>query len=129
MTIPVVLADDHRVFRESIRDLLHETDDIRVVGMAENGLQAVEIVRLMTPAVVIMDVAMPHLNGIHATRRIVGELPGIKVIALSVHTDKRLIARMLQAGASEFVVKDLAFEQLAVAIRAAAADDGDPDTD
>ncbi|MHC4446703.1 MAG: response regulator [Planctomycetota bacterium] len=123
MTIAVVLADDHKVFRDNIRDLLHETDDIRVVGMAEDGNQAVEIVRALTPAVVIMDVAMPHLNGIDATRRIVAELPNVKVIALSVYADKRLIARMLDAGASEYVLKDFAFEQLAGAVRAAAAND------
>lgn len=119
MTIAVVVADDHKVFRDSIRDLLHATDDIRVVGMAEDGNQAVRIVRATTPAVVTMDVTMPHLNGIEATRRIVGELPHVKVIGLSIHEDKGLIARMLDAGAWKYLLKDFALEQLASAIRAA----------
>ena len=85
--------------------------------------QALELAHAMTPDLVVKDVEMPGMNGIEATRRIVSELPNIKVIALSIHADKRLVAQVLQAGASEYVLKDCAFELLAGAIRAAAANE------
>jgi DNA-binding NarL/FixJ family response regulator len=121
MKIRIVIADDNEPLRDSLRDLFGATDDIEVVAMAVDGYQALEMTRAMKPDLVVMDIEMPRLNGIQATRRIVGELPAVKVIALSVHADRRLVALMLDAGASEYVLKDLAFEHLAGTIRAAVA--------
>ena len=121
MKIRIVVADDNESLRDSLRDLFGTTDDIEVVAMAADGYQALDLTRAMKPDLVVMDIGMPRLNGIQATRRIVDELPEIKVIALSVHTDKRLVALMLDAGASEYVLKDLAFEHLAGTIRTTVA--------
>ncbi len=120
MKIRVVVADDHKLMRDTLRDLLGGTEDIEVVAMAEDGHQAVELTRAMKPDLVVMDLEMPCLNGIEATRQIVSEFPGVKVVALSIHADRPLVMRMLAAGASEYLLKDVAFEQLARAIRAAA---------
>ena len=121
MKIRIVVADDNETLRDSLRDLFDSMDDIEVVAMAVDGYQALNLTRATKPDLVVMDIAMPRLNGIQATRRIVAELPEVKVIALSVHADKRLVAQMLDAGASEYVIKDFAFEQLAGTIRAAVA--------
>ena len=121
MNIRIVVADDCESLRESLRDLFGTMDDIEVVAMAADGHQALALTRAMKPHLVVMDIGMPGMNGIEATRRIVAELPGIKVIALSVHADQRMIALMLDAGASEYVVKDFAFEKLAGTIRASVA--------
>jgi two-component system response regulator NreC len=121
MKIRIVVADDNESLRDSLRDLFRTTDDIEVVAMAVDGYQALEVTRAMKPDLVVMDIEMPRLNGIQATRRIAAELPEVKVIALSVHADKRLVALMLAAGASEYVLKDFAFEHLAGTIRAAVA--------
>ena len=91
--------------------------------MAEDGYQAVELTRAMKPDLVVMDIGMPRLNGIEATRRIVSEFPDVKVIALSIHAGKRMVAEMLEAGASEYVLKDFAFEQLPGVVRAVARKD------
>jgi DNA-binding NarL/FixJ family response regulator len=123
MKIRIVVADDNEPLRDSLRDLFGTTDDIEVVATAEDGHEAIELTRAMRPDLVVMDVEMPRMNGIEATRQIVSELPNVKVIALSIHADKQLVAQMLQAGASEYVLKDFAFEQLAGAIRGAAAED------
>jgi DNA-binding NarL/FixJ family response regulator len=123
MKIRIVVADDNESLRDSLRDLFGTTDDIEVVATAEDGHEAIELTRAMRPDLVVMDVEMPRMNGIEATRQIVSELPNVKVIALSIHADKQLVAQMLQAGASEYVLKDFAFEQLAGAIRGAAAED------
>jgi DNA-binding NarL/FixJ family response regulator len=123
MKIRIVVADDNEPLRDSLRDLFGTTDDIEVVATAEDGHEAIELTRAMRPDLVVMDVEMPRMNGIEATRQIVSELPNVKVIALSIHADKQLVAQMLQAGASEYVLKDFAFEQLAGAIRGAAAEE------
>ena len=117
MKIRIVVADDNESLRDSLRDLFGTTDDIEVVAMAADGHEALELTRAVKPDLVVMDIGMPRLNGIQATRRIVDELPEVKVIALSIHADKRLVALMLDAGASEYVLKDLAFERLAGTIR------------
>jgi two-component system, NarL family, response regulator NreC len=97
--------------------MLDKEHDIKVVGEAEDGRMTQRLARELVPDVIIMDVAMPDLNGIEATRQIVGELPGIKIIALSMHNDRRFVLNMLKAGASGYMLKDCAFKDLAKAIR------------
>jgi DNA-binding NarL/FixJ family response regulator len=121
MSIRVILADDHKILRQGLRSLLEDEFDIEVVGEADNGRTAVRLARELSPHIIVMDIAMPDLNGIGATRRIRGELSGIKVIALSMHSDQQFVTRMLKAGASGYLLKDCAFEELVRAVRIVAA--------
>lgn len=121
MTIRVVLADDHQIVCEGLAALLGRKPDLQVVGQVHSGPEAVSIVRELQPDVVVMDLTMPGLNGIEATRRIGQGAPSTKVLCLSVHVDKRLVCAMLDAGASGYVFKDCAFEELVIAIRTVAA--------
>jgi DNA-binding NarL/FixJ family response regulator len=121
MSIKVLLADDHRVFREGLRALLEKSADIRVVGEAENGRAAVRLTRDLAPDVIVMDVSMPELNGIEATRQISSRLPSTKVVALSMHADRRFVTEMLKAGARGYLLKDCTCEELVTAIRTTAA--------
>ena len=123
MCIRVLLADDHRIMREGLRSLLEQQPDIEVIAEAENGRTAVQLVRELSPDVVIMDIAMPDLNGIGAAHQIIAEGCGVKVVALSMHSDRRFVARMFRAGASGYLLKDCAFEELARAVRTVAADE------
>ncbi len=118
MTMKIILADDHRIIREGLRALLDKEPDMEVVAEAEDGRTTVRLSREFTPDVVIMDITMPGLNGIEATRQIVSELPDIKVIALSMHSDKKFVKEMLSAGASGYLLKDSAFEELINALHA-----------
>lgn len=120
MVIRLVVADDHKLVRQGLRSLLEKEADILVVAEAENGRQALERARDASPDVVIMDVSMPDLNGIEATRQIVAEVPGVKVIGLSMHSEPQVVAEMIKAGVSGFVLKDCAFGELASAVRRAA---------
>jgi DNA-binding NarL/FixJ family response regulator len=117
MSIKVLIADDHQIMREGLRALLEKEFDIQVLGEAVDGRMILRMAREMEPDVIIMDVAMPDLNGIEATRQIVGELPGVKIIALSMHDDRRFVLNMLKAGAAGYMLKDCAFKDLAKAIR------------
>lgn len=123
MKIRIVVADDHPTLRDSLRDLFCRIDDIEVLAMAEDGYQAIELTRALKPDLVVMDIGMPRLNGIDATRRIVSEFPDVKVIALSIHAGQGMVTEMLEAGASEYVLKDFAFERLPGAVRAVAGKD------
>lgn len=114
--IKAFLVDDHRIFREGVRNLLEQQADMTVVGEAEDGRTAVELIHKFTPTIVIMDVTMPNLNGIDATRRILGEKKEIKVLALSMHAHRRLVREMLEAGASGYLLKECAFGELVRAI-------------
>jgi len=114
--IEIVLVDDHRLFREGVRNLLEQQADMTVVGEAENGRAATDLVQTISPAVVVMDVTMPDLNGIHATRQILRAKPDIKVLALSMHAHRPLVRAMLEAGASGYLLKDCAFDELTQAI-------------
>lgn len=117
----ILLADDHKLMREGLRMLLEELGGITVVGEAGNGISAVRMARDLEPDLVLMDIAMPDLNGIEATRRIMIESPGVKVIALSMHADKRFVRHMFAAGAAGYVLKGSAFEEVAAAIKKVAA--------
>ena len=121
MNIKVLIADDHQIVREGLRSMLEKEAGIKVVGEAENGRTTLRLARELTPDVIIMDVAMPDLNGIEATRQIVTEFPKIKVIALSMHDDRRFILNMIKAGAKGYLLKDSAFKDLAKAIRMVSA--------
>jgi len=118
MSVRVLLADDHGIIRQGLRSLLEGEADVEVVGEAEDGRAALQLVRELVPDIVVMDIAMPNLNGVEATRQIVGEFPETRVIALSVHSRRRFVADMLRAGASGYVLKECLFEELLRAIRA-----------
>jgi DNA-binding NarL/FixJ family response regulator len=121
MSIRILLADDHKIIREGLRSLLEKQPGMEVVGEVENGRDAVKLARELLPDVMIMDYAMPDLNGVEATREIVAIAPGVKVVALSMHSDRRFVVAMLKAGASGYLLKDCAFEELAHALRAVRA--------
>lgn len=112
----VVLADDHEMSRRALRELLDNELWIEVVGEAADGREAVRQAREFEPDVVLMDVAMPGLNGLEATRIIADQLPRVRVIAVSMHDDRRFVEAMLGAGAADYVLKDDAYRELAVAI-------------
>jgi DNA-binding NarL/FixJ family response regulator len=117
MVIKIVLADDHQIVRQGLRTLLEAEPDMEIVAEADNGRTVLRLVQELKPQVVIMDISMPDLNGIEATRQIVAESPGVKVIALSMHSDSLFVLNMLKAGASGYLLKDCALEELTKAIR------------
>jgi len=116
MSTKILLADDHKITREGLRSLLEKQSDMEVVAEAKEGHEAVRLVREMHPDIAIMDVTMPDLNGIEATQKIVSECPNVKVIALSMHSDTLFVTEMLKSGASGYLLKDCAFEELTRAI-------------
>ncbi|MDX2434457.1 MAG: response regulator transcription factor, partial [Desulfobacterales bacterium] len=116
MSIRVLIADDHKIMLAGLRSLLEKQTDFEVVGEADNGRKAVQMAQEKTPDVVVMDVSMPDLNGIEATKQIIESLPDTRVIALSMHSDKRFVMGMLRAGASGYLLKDCASQELANAI-------------
>lgn len=118
MPIRLLLADDHKLMREGLRALLSGESDIEVIGEASNGREIVKMVEDSSPDIVLMDISMPQLNGIDATRQI-EDLPGnTRVIALSMHADRLFVQGVLKAGAAGYILKDSAFEELAQAVRA-----------
>ena len=117
MKYRIFVADDHRIVRDGLRSLIENEDDLEFTGTAENGRKTLQMARKLKPDVIIMDIAMPDLNGIDATSQITSEFPEVKVIALSMHSEKQLIDRMLRAGASGYLLKESAFEELIKAIR------------
>jgi DNA-binding NarL/FixJ family response regulator len=118
MMIKILLADDHKITRDGLKALLENQKNMTVVGEAENGRLAVRLAGELKPDVVVMDINMPELNGIEATRQIVAELPGTKIIALSMYSDKRYVVGMLKAGVSGYLLKNCAFDELVAAISA-----------
>ena len=119
--ISVLLADDHAVVRQGLRILISQADGMEVVGEAENGRQAVGLARTHRPSVVLMDIAMPLLNGVEATRQIVRELKNTKVLMLSSYGDDNSLNQTIAAGASGFLVKQTAADEMLQAIREVAA--------
>jgi len=117
MRTKILLADDHQIMREGLIALLEREPGLEVVGEAADGRTAVRLARELNPQVVVMDVTMPDLNGIDATREILAEKRQIKVIALSMHADRRFVKGMLQAGASAYLLKHSASQELIKAIQ------------
>src|SRR5438876_12127716 len=118
----VLLADDHEMVRAGLRALLQSQPNVEVIAEAENGRTAVRLASELMPDVVIMDINMPDLNGIGATRQIRAGGAGPKVIGLSGHSDRRFTREMLKAGASAYVLKESAFSELANALASVVAD-------
>jgi DNA-binding NarL/FixJ family response regulator len=122
--IRIVLADDHSVVRQGFRRILEAQSDMEIVGEASNGREALEQAALLTPDVVVMDVAMPELNGIEATRRMKEATPHSRVLALSMHKDSVYVREILRAGARGYLLKDAVDEDLIAAVRAVSRGEG-----
>jgi len=117
MSIRILLADDHKIVRDGLRNLLEKQPDMIVVGEAENGIEAISKAQKLEPHVVIMDVSMGDMNGMEATCEIHRALPEAKIIALSMHSDKRYVTGMLKVGACAYLLKHCAFSELVRAIQ------------
>jgi len=115
--ISVLLADDHSLMREGLRSLFAGRADMTIVADAANGRTALALALKHKPDIIIMDVSMPDMNGIEATKQILAQLPTAKIIALSIHSDYRFVAGMYKAGAQGYVLKDNVFEQLLDAVK------------
>jgi DNA-binding NarL/FixJ family response regulator len=118
MTIRILIADDHQVVRDGLKALLDDPPRYRVIGTACNGREAAVLARKLNPDVVIIDIAMPELNGVDATKRMLADMPDLRIVALSMHSDRRYISGMLQAGALGYVRKESAFEEITAAVDA-----------
>jgi len=121
MSIKILLADDHKIVSDCLKPLINKQSDMMVVGEAENGRMVVALAQKLNPNVVIMDISMPDLNGIEATRQIIAKCPGVRIITLSMNSDRRYVTGMLSAGASGYLTKSCSFEELIRAVRAVAA--------
>ena len=122
--IRILLADDHAVVRQGFKMILAEQPDMEISGEAANGREAVELAEKIKPDVVVMDVAMPELNGIEATRRLAASAPHIRVLALSMHKDSVYVREILRAGARGYLLKDSPAQDLLAAVRAVAGGEG-----
>jgi len=120
MTIRILLVDDHAVVRSGLRMLLENEQDIEIVGEAENATGAMEAAIILKPNVILMDIGLPDMSGIEATREIKKKVAGVSIVALTIHEDEEYFFKMLEAGASGYVPKRAAPEELITAIRAAA---------
>jgi two-component system, NarL family, response regulator NreC len=117
-TIRIILADDHQIVRQGLRILLEAEPDMEIIAEADNGRKVLKLAQELIPDVIIMDLSMPELNGIEATRQILSGSPEVKVIALSMHSDSLFVLNMIKSGASGYLLKDCALEELVKAIRA-----------
>ncbi|HBA85148.1 MAG TPA: DNA-binding response regulator [Verrucomicrobia bacterium] len=118
MPIRLIIADDHQLMRDGLKALLAADSNVQVVGEASSGSETVEQAEKLAPHVIVMDVAMPDLNGIEATRKIKRLNPNAKILGLSAHADYRFVIEMLKAGASGYLLKHTAYEELSRAIDA-----------
>ena len=118
MNINILIADNHGILRQGIASLIEQQGDMKVVGQAENGIQALELSRQLRPNLIIMAVTMPILNGMEATRQIKKEMPEIKVLALSAHAKREFVLGMIKAGVSGYMVKECVLDDLVRAIEA-----------
>ncbi|MCK5254596.1 MAG: response regulator transcription factor [Deltaproteobacteria bacterium] len=116
--IKVVIADDHTILRQGIKALLDNQEGIEVVGEAKDGREAIKTIEELLPDVILMDIAMPGLNGLEATRRIKKKFPKVKVVVLTMHANEEYIFQILNAGADGYLVKETAFQDLISAINA-----------
>lgn len=116
MTFKVLLADDHEIMRNGLRSLLEKMPDIEVVAEASNGRKTIELTKKLNPDIVILDISMPELNGVEAARQIKKIDSAIKIVILSVHSDKRYVKEMLKIGVDGYLLKDNAFQDLIDAI-------------
>jgi DNA-binding NarL/FixJ family response regulator len=123
MSIKILLADDHEIVRYGLRCVIEEQPDMEVVGDAVNGRTAINLTHQLKPDVVIMDISMPDMNGIEATRRIRKEIPDTKVIVLSMHHKRQFVIDMLKSGVSGYILKTKVHDDLIRAIKAAVADE------
>ena len=121
MSIRILLADDHKLLREGFRSLISEQSDMTVVAEAEDGRTAVQLAAKLSPDVVIMDISMPGMNGIEAARQILTADPGVKIMALSMHLDRRMVMEMFKSGASGYLLKECAFEDVIRAVQVVAS--------
>jgi two-component system, NarL family, response regulator NreC len=119
--IRVLVADDHTIVRQGLVGLLRASEDIEVVGEAATGAEAVDRAAALLPDVVVLDISMPHLNGLEAARRLRKSTPGARVLVLTMHGDDEYVLRMVRAGVSGYIVKDGAATELVAAIRALSA--------
>jgi DNA-binding NarL/FixJ family response regulator len=117
MSIKIILADDHAMLRHGLSKAFQNEKDMEIVAQAKDGRTTVELARELSPNIIIMDIGMPDLNGIEATRQIAKECPKVKIIALSMHSSKNFIIEMFKAGASGYLLKDCEFDELVNAIR------------
>ncbi len=116
MNIKIIVVDEHKIVREGLSSLINKQPNMKTIGEATDGREAIEIVNKLLPDLVLMDVTMPNLNGIEATRKIKTKKPNIEIIALSLHSDRRYVLGMIDAGASGYLLKECAFEELVRAI-------------
>ena len=123
MSLRVLIADDHTIVREGLRSLLEKEPDLVVVAEAGSGSAALQLAREHHPDVILMDISMPDMNGIDATRMIRAEQSDARILALSMETDRRFVVEVLKAGATGYLLKDCAFAELATAVRAVARDE------
>ncbi len=121
MSIRVLLADDHDLFLEGLKELILKAPGIELAGQARDGLEALERTALMEPDIVLMDMTMPRLNGIQTTRQIAEKFPGVRVLVLSMHSDRELIVESLKAGARGYILKECTSDELYTAVRAVMA--------
>ncbi len=116
MITNIIIADDHKLVREGLKNLIEKNLQMKVVGEASDGHAAVQLAQQLKPHLIIMDISMPGLGGIEATRKILTTLPETKIIALSMHDDEQFVLESLKAGASGYLLKDCAFDELLHAI-------------
>ena len=117
----ILIVDDHGIVREGLKSLIAQHSDMDVIGEAKDGNMAIQLTKDLSPDVVIMDVSMPNLNGMEATKYIIREKPDVKVIILSMHTDNNIVKESLKAGASGYVLKSYLFDELLNALKAVEA--------
>jgi two-component system response regulator NreC len=122
--IRILLADDHAVVRQGFKMILGAQTDMEIIGEAGNGRDAVELAESLRPDIIVMDVAMPELNGIEATRRLAASLPHTRIVALSMHKDSVYVREILRAGARGYLLKDSGAADLVSAVRAVASGEG-----